>query len=405
MVTMRYPDIPDDPAVPALAVLLGPGASDVLNAVLEPAGARTGDARPIQVRYRPGQSIVAQYTAAVVWEDGRKTTETLVAGSGGASPAGTAVVEADGVEIAIWRYPNDPHLPGLAAASDPGRVGALLRDLGAPGDRPRLRRRAYRPGRRAVIEATTSSARIYLKVVRPSRVAELQARHASMTGHIPVPASHGWSSDLGLVALQAMPGKTMRKALESGTRRLPSAGQILDLLDALPDPPAVATPVAGPAARAVDHAELLRTVAPSLADRIGALVDAVGATTDEPEVPVHGDFHSSQILVRQSDIVGLIDVDTTGAGARVDDLAGLLGHLSTLSLRGRSRQSIDRYATNLVDGFDRVSDPASLRLHTAAVVLGLATGPFRVQETNWPGGVERRIALAERWIDSAADVA
>jgi len=49
-----------------------------------------------------------------------------------------------------------------------------------------------------------------------------------------------------------------------------------------------------------------------------------------------------------------------------------------------------------------VTDPVSLRLRTAAVVLGLATGPFRVQEANWPAVTERRIALSEEWVLSAA---
>lgn len=401
MAGMPHLEIPTDAALPALAVLLGPGAEDVLNAALDSAGARVVDARTRQVRYVPGRSIAAQYAVSVVWDDGRKTTETLVATSGGPPPAGAAVVETEGVQITIWRYPHDPHLPGLAAATDPARVGRLLSDLGAPTDIPRLRRRAYRPGRRAVIEATTPRARIYLKVVRPSRVADLQTRHTSMTGHVPVPSSHGWSADLGLVVLQSMAGKTLRKALETGTRRLPSGRQVLELLDAMPNPPAVATHVAGPVGRVAEHARLLDAVAPHLGNRIAAVAGAVQATPDEPNTPVHGDFHSSQILVKQSDIVGLIDVDTTGSGARSDDVAGLLGHLAALGLADRAHNTIGRYGASLIGEFDLVSDPVSLRLRTAAVVLGLATGPFRVQEANWPLAVEHRLALAEQWIDSA----
>ncbi|HEX6422955.1 MAG TPA: hypothetical protein VFZ79_05715 [Acidimicrobiales bacterium] len=37
----------------------------------------------------------------------------------------------------------------------------------------------------------------------------------------------------------------------------------------------------------------------------------------------------------------------------------------------------------------------------ADVVLGLATGSFRVLEPNWPANTDTRIALAERWAASA----
>jgi hypothetical protein len=120
--------------------------------------------------------------------------------------------------------------------------------------------------------------------------------------------------------------------------------------------------------------------------------------------PVHGDFHSSQILTNGSEIVGLVDVDTYGAGERIDDLASLLGHLTTLSLTSRARRDIDRYGTELIAAFDGEADPVELRLRTAAVVFGLATGPFRVQLRRWEGETEDRLALAERWVRSAEDL-
>jgi hypothetical protein len=48
------------------------------------------------------------------------------------------------------------------------------------------------------------------------------------------------------------------------------------------------------------------------------------------------------------------------------------------------------------------SDPAQVRLSAAAVIVGLATGPFRVQQPSWPEQTRRRIDLAEAWMESAA---
>ncbi len=121
-------------------------------------------------------------------------------------------------------------------------------------------------------------------------------------------------------------------------------------------------------------------------------------------VPVHGDFHSSQILVRRRDVIGLIDVDTAGLGDRTNDLAVLLSHLATVALTTASRTKIERYGRSLIDAFDTLVDPATLRRKVAAAIVGLATGPFRVNSPRWPEQTERRVALAERWLESAAAV-
>ena len=118
-------------------------------------------------------------------------------------------------------------------------------------------------------------------------------------------------------------------------------------------------------------------------------------------MPVHGDFHSSQLLARGTSLVGLIDVDTAGVGKRSNDVATLLGHISAVGLSTAARRSIDRYGSNLIREFDPSIDPTALRRKVAAVIIGLATGPFRVNQPRWRAQTERRIALAERWMASA----
>lgn len=397
----RLEAIADD-KVPALTALLGDELPDILNVALAPAGARCESARVSQIRYVPSESVTAQCEAKVKWDSGSTTTETLVTMSGLPLPKNTPVVEAEGFSVAVWRYPNDPFLPGLAAGADPERVRRLLASLGAPADEVRLRRRAYRPARRAVIEAITPRARIFLKIVRPRNVASLQEKHTAMSDHVPVPHSYGWSEELGLIALQAMPGKTLRKAIETGTRRLPAWQQLVALLASLHEPSGDPARVSGPAAQVSRHAALLTAVAPALAERINGVAGAVQAVTAGPAAPVHGDFHSSQVIVKGTEVVGLLDVDTAGTGQRADDLAGVLGHLATLGLMSRRRKTFNRYGADLISGFDSQSDPRDLRLRTAAVVLGLATGPFRVQQPGWLAETERRVALAESWIESAS---
>ncbi len=391
----------DDPKVPALRTLMGGEAGELLSTILGEAGGRVRSHRIGQVRYVPGRSVTVQYRVDVVWQSGKPTREVMVATSGIDVPDGVPVFAADGVEIAVWRFPNDPFLPGLAKVNDPEGAATLLSQLGAQTDRAQVRTRAYRAGRRAVLEVSTPDAQIFIKVVRPGRAAALQQTHTALSEHVPVPHSLGWSRDQGIVALQALPGRTLRKALESRSSRLPSPAALVGLLDGFPPTDADTSPVSGPRQRVASHARLLSAVTPSLSERLNRIVERLEQDQMVGSDPVHGDFHSSQILTSGSDVVGLVDVDTAGSGDRSDDFASLLGHLGTLSLSSVARRDFDRYGAELIAEFDRLVDPIGLRLGVAGVIFGLATGPFRVQLAKWPADTERRVALAERWIDSA----
>jgi len=390
-----------DPDVPALDILIGPGAVPFLTSALETVGSRLRSHQVSQVRYVPSKSVTVQYSADVITASGRPEKTTFVAMSGIPVPDGIPVFAADGLEVAFWQFPNDPFLHGLGSATDPDRVSNLLERLGALKEPVKLRTRAYRAGRRAVIEASGKSQRIFLKVVRPESTADLQLAHASLAHHVPVPHTFGWSQELGIVALQAMAGRTLRAALTARSTRVPTGSDLVALLDLFPQPNDDAPTVPGPHERASEHARLLKAVAPALAGRLSAIVDRLQSVPAESRAAVHGDFHSSQILVDGKNIVGIVDVDTAGKGERANDLAGLLGHLSTLALDSPARRDIERYGAALINDFDRRVDPIELRLRVAGAVLGLATGPFRVQLRRWHENTEWRVALAESWIASA----
>lgn len=400
------PPILDDAAVPG-GTLLGGAAMALLGAAVGAAGGDLRTATPRHASYQPGRSLTVRYDATVRWADGRVATEWLVAKAGASLPAG-ALVLADGRhDVAVWRFPYDPRLPGLAACLDPDRVRGLLANLGArvPSAVPRLC--SYRPGRRAVVEVSAPGARLFLKVVRPEAAEALHRRHVHLAGHTPVPRSLGWSSELGLVALEAMGGRNLRVALEH-EHAMPDGAALLDVLDGLPDVGDLAG--FGPDWQSRRFAAQIAAVAPELAERVRELADELEyaqaeAKASEPVIPVHGDFHEAQLQVDGSRISGVLDLDTYGLGRRVDDLGTMIGHLSTLAIDSPRQRAIERYAERLLDGFDRTVDPVVLRWAVAAVVLGLATGPFRVQEPGWRSATARRVHLAERWLASSKPVA
>ena len=400
-----FADLPhvDDPTVP-WAALLGEPAVDLLaTAVGNGAGGELRRVVPRQATYHPGRSLTVRYDAHVAWPGGRSTNESLVA-VGGEVPQG-ALTLYDGTDtVGVWRVPHDPLLPGLAAALDPVRIREMLADLGADVPKVSLRFRSYRPGRRAVVELTAPDVHLFLKVVRRGAAANLHHRHVLLADHAPVPRSLGWSDEHDLVVLQALPGVTMRQALES-KRALPGGAALLAVLDQLPDGEPGAS---RPGWQGERFAATIGAVVPGLqgrADELAGALIAIEREIDAPVVPVHGDFHEAQLLVTGGHISGLLDVDTFGHGRRVDDLATMIGHLSTLATTSRRREPIERHASRVLDTFDRTVDPVVLRQAVAAVVLGLATGPFRVLEPHWRAATTRRVQLAEQWFSSAARVA
>jgi hypothetical protein len=305
-------------------------------------------------------------------------------------------------------------------------VAALLDVVGRPVGVVTLRRRAYRPGRRSVVEVTGTTGRVFLKVVRPSRAAALVDIHRRVGRALPVPQVLGCTAD-GVVVLSAVPGRTLRTALTRIDPTDPTAGA--QAVDALPDLRSIEahldllrTPPApgggrpkGPLGTLERHVALLGTVLPDLHPTLGSLTDTVAGRlrADHPVVAVHGDLYESQLMVTRGTspgICGVLDLDTVGSGHRIDDVANLLAHLSTLSLRtsdaapprptGDPATPVGRYLALALAAAEQEHDPVDLRARVAGRVVGMATGPFRVQEDAWPTATARRVALAEAWLAS-----
>jgi aminoglycoside phosphotransferase len=397
--TLPHPE--EEAWAPELRILLGPDAQGLLATVAEIAGGTLVSWRPRQVSHQPSRSTVVQYRSGMSWGDGRTSSETFVAATGDRVPEkGAAIFDDGSTRVAVWRWPQDPYLPGLSDALDPGKVGSLLDDLGIDGGTVRLHTRAYRPGRRAVVEATGRRGRLFLKVVRPERVEALHDRHRSLARVLPVPESLGWS-DGGVLVLTALPGETLRAALRSSRHPAPSPEDIVALLDRLPDELAEEPQRRDLLSSARHHAEIIAATVPSAAERLEAVLGALSRGQDDDPGPVtaaHGDLYEAQLLVDRGRITGLLDIDTVGAGLRVDDLANFCAHLTVLAQMSDRPRQVKRFGAALLAHAEDRHPRAVLRRRVAAAVIGLATGPFRVMESNWANNTNRRLDLAAEWL-------
>jgi len=356
----------------------------------------------------PAHSTTATYSALIDWPYGRREELLGVSAraSGPTESDSAAEIFADGVrEVAVWIYPQDPDLPGLARAAyaesmaEVCNANHVFSQPVTPADL-QLQMIGYRPRRRAVVKVTFGDPAevVYVKVLRARLFEDVLNRHNLLAGAgLPVAAVAATTSD-HLLILRELPGRPLARAVFDATPPC-SAEDLIQLLDAMPASVA-RLERRPPWSDAVGHyARMVAAALPALEPKLDRLVDTIvsGLAPIPPgNEPTHGDFHEGQVHVADGRICGLLDTDTVGPGRRADDLACMVAHLSTIqrmssAQEGRVHELIRRW----VPVFDTRVDPTELRLRSAAVIISLATGPFRGQEPDWERETAKMIGSAE----------
>lgn len=397
------------------ALLTSAEVHPLLTAAVEHAGGRLARWTLQHVDAQPGRSTTATYAAAVEWPGGPRQevlgASARVGGRRGNDDRATVFGDGDR-EVAVWLYPDDPDLPGLQRAASPAGMSALLAEhavLDAPPAPEQVRCEvvSYRPRRRAVLKITVqlpAGPRVwFVKVLKEAAVAPLLERHRLLAAAgFPAPVVAAITPDFCLVTPE-VPGRPLARALFD--EPLPcTAEALVGLLDALP-PAAAALPRRPPWTDAVgSYAEMIAAALPAAGGQLSWLVAQItgGLVPVAPgREPTHGDFHEGQLYVSGGRVSGVLDIDTLGPGRRVDDLACLLAHLSTVQ-RMSPEQAIGltRLVTLWLPVFDARVDAAELRLRAAAVVVSLATGPYRAQQPHWPAETVGMLNAAEALVRS-----
>ncbi|NLE98004.1 MAG: phosphotransferase [Propionibacterium sp.] len=376
------------------ALLTGPDVGPLLTAAVRHARGELVSWQLEHVDQAPEQSTTATYLATVQWSHGQRTELLGVSARSGELQATDANAEifADGSRrVAVWLYPNDPDLPGLARAAFPDRMAEVLNSghlfpRPITGEQLSLAMIGYRPRRRAVVKVVVESQVFYVKILRERLFNDVFAKHALLLeAGLPSPQV-AMTTDDHLLVTRELPGRSLARALFDPGDPC-RAEDLIGLLDAMP--PAVAELDRRPPwPDAVAHyGRLVVAPMPEAASEVQWLVGHIeqGLAGYPPgNEPTHGDFHEGQVRVEGGKVVGILDVDTIGPGRRADDLACLIGHLSTIQRMNRAQeQKVRDILARWVPVFDTRVDPVELRLRAAAVVLSLATGPYRSQETDW----------------------
>lgn len=245
----------------------------------------------------------------------------------GAAPGGSVSIGTDVGDIGVWRYPNDPALPGLRDAVTEGGLTDVIAAVAPTVDTHVVHVVSLAPLQRAVVRVGQPGQAVFVKVVPPWRVDDVAGNHrrAGEAG-LPVPHVLRTDSDRGIVVLSEMPGAPLAEHLENGL--------------ALPDPG--------------DMWMMIERIA-----------KAVGT---------HGDLHDRQLLVDHAGrIVGIVDLDDAGDGDLLDDLARLVAHIAARgSTHPEQGQRVASFVDEIVSTFSRHVDRDGLRRRTDVFAARLA---------------------------------
>lgn len=116
-----------------------------------------------------------------------------------------------------------------------------------------------------------------------------------------------------------MLGRTLRAALTARSSRVPTAADLVALLDRFPEPSDTTRVVASPHQRPADHARLLDAVAPEIATRVGAIVERLGTVLGIGDLSDEHVPYSTRVLVCASTAAAAISGPKT-AELDLDDV-------------------------------------------------------------------------------------
>lgn len=389
---MQARHAPDDGST----LLSGPDVGPLLRAAVEHKGGILRGWSLDHIDAQPYHSTTATYSAAVDWPYGRRDELLGVSARAGGLLATDerAEIFADGDrEVAVWIYPHDPDLPGLARAAYPGSMADLINDYAVltPPVSERnitLEMIGYRPRRRAVLRCHVASVdrTWYVKVLREPAFLDIRAKHELLLA-AGVPSPHvSIAAPDGILVLDELRGTPLSRAVFDPVDPC-TAEDLIEVLDSMPAQ-VCELERRPPWSAAIDHyAELVAQALPSEERRLVWLADQInqGLVHIPPgDEPTHGDFHEGQVFVAGGHVSGILDIDTIGPGRRADDLACLVAHLSTIQrMNAEQAERVHHLIRTWVPVFDERVDATELRLRAAAVIVSLATGPYRSQEQNW----------------------
>lgn len=337
----------------------------------------------------------------VQWTPGRGCR---LAYSMAAETTGAATFVAFNLKAKSWfshDFRSDPGLPGLLAASDPTLVSRRLQTVvEEPILHCRVQPVRYRAGTRCVlrydVQTASGTTRCYAKVFPRSVFTDTSERtkrvaSAAKPAGVPVARVLATWPDWCTTVSVALPGRSasavLRDTAVAVPRRVDLARSLGGLLAEFHALSGVTVPhrTASDQLRALtDLLPAVDIVDPTVAGRLRGLLDRLGRQVrfgDHHDALIHGAFRPGQVVVDETGLLHLLDLDGVGRGDAAQDLGTATSHLAWQAVRQPGQaDELHTVQDALLAGY-RASGatvhPASLAWWRAAALTQIAGRRFR----------------------------
>ena len=306
----------------------------------------------------------------------------------------------------VFRYPEDPHLPGLADAASAAAATKLLNQhvFTVPVRQVRVDVVRYRPGGHAVLRHRLGRVRFYVRVMRPERVARLieAAELVAPSGFV-LPRLAGCWDEGGVVWLSEVPGTNVRRLIRKGDA--PDPEPILDALARLWATPSTASGRRPFSLRGA-YRRARRVFRQVLQDRDGSRRTLRHATAAldpfvkswQPSGIAHNDFYDDQMIQLPDGRLALVDFEEAGLGDPLLDVGNFLAHMRWSAHFGREAEAAASGAYHRrmrAAALERFGwDERALNLREAVCIFRVCTNPVRHLAPDWPRRLEEGLSLA-----------
>lgn len=409
-----------DPGLPGLSILLDEERALGLLQRLYPEQA-IRDLSVSYLKYKPRTNCLAGFAASVGAQEAIRISAKAYpekeyakerarcqkgngAGQGGHEPHFV-----DAWQLAVWSFPRDRKLTGLAALGEADARRRLLQDILPampelwPAGIETLR---YKNERRYVGRLLVGGeARALIKVyeARDFKNACRAARTIgtfAAGGGLSVAGPLGISQDERIIISRWLDGRPLRQILHEARDLSRKPGRLQAVGAALvgfhqegPGSLAMASPE-NEAFSVLAAANAAAFLCPALAARLRHLAAGIAAellSMPPQHHPIHGDFSSDQVLVDGSDDGGIAIVDYDQA--RIGDPAADLGSFTAQLFYDEAAGAFAAGTAEVLGGallkgyLDACGQRETLsryNLHTAAKLLQLMPQAFRARHPQWP---------------------
>lgn len=366
-------------------------------------------ARPIYLRYKPGESCLAGFRLPCGREIAAKavTAERWVHVAANPKWRGPTVRRGglprrlDTAHILLRDRSEDAGLKSLSRLDDPDRAGTHLASLTGRDAALRLVPLRWKPERRFV--ARVDGPEGPLAVLRVSNETDYPrafsgAAAAQQAGGPQLIAA---SASMRALVVRWTAGASLCPEASGGIDLdgIAAAGRALATLHAAPTPPAGDHHRRLMRAAVGATAETLARLLPDLGDAaraLGARIAAALAARTAQQRLIHGDFSADQALW-DGNCAHVIDFDESCAGDPAADFGTFRARLEAQEIDGVVSAADARAAQEaLVAGYAEAAEPpGDTGAHAASALMRLTVEGFRARRPDWPARAAALLARAE----------